>query len=488
MIHLSPSQSELFEKAKVALTVGRQLVISGPAGIGKSTILSRLRDETGGVLLSARDFVDATRVVHPLAAEEAIERLVRDAGRDHEVILFDDLHLLEKVLAGDCGLYPRSRYLDVALKAMIAYAEQELKRLVFTHKAEPARPLTRTSFKLSLRRLEVRDYAFIIETYLGGASSNVDPAKLYRFAPKLDFHQLSLACRWLKTEGGSVTTDRFIDYLSSQRMASNVDLAEVQAMALEDLRGVEDVIESLEANIIVPLEDDKLAAELHLRPKRGVLLAGPPGTGKTTIGRALAHRLKGKFFLLDGTVIYGTRGFYEQVDALFREAKLNAPSVLFIDDCDVIFQSGEEHGLYRYLLTMLDGLESESAGQVCVMLTAMDVSALPPALVRSGRIELWLEMRLPDREARREILCRNLATLPASIDKPDVGALVERTEGFTGADLKRLVEDGKNLLAYDKARGKPPVSVTEYFVRAVAAVEANKEKYSRAEALARERS
>src|SRR6185295_9430975 len=119
------------------------------------------------------------------------------------------------------------------------------------------------------------------------------------------------------------------------------------------------------------LENDELATELNLRPKRGVLLVGPPGTGKTTIGRALAHRLKSKFFLIDGTYISGTNQFYNRVHQVFEEAKHNAPSIIFLDDSDVIFESGEELGLYRYLLTMLDGLESESAGQVCVMMTAM---------------------------------------------------------------------------------------------------------------------
>ena len=174
----------------------------------------------------------------------------------------------------------------------------------------------------------------------------------------------------------------------------------MQQVTFADLKGVDDVIKSLEANVVVPLEQIELAEELHLKPKRGVLLVGPPGTGKTTVGRALAHRLKSKFFLIDGTCISGTAQFYGRIHEVFQEAKHNAPSIIFVDDSDAIFESGEELGLYRYLLTMLDGLESESVGQVCVILTAMDVGHLPPALIRSGRIELWLEMRLPDEAAR----------------------------------------------------------------------------------------
>src|SRR4029434_9147436 len=118
--------------------------------------------------------------------------------------------------------------------------------------------------------------------------------------------QLKTACQWL-TKNGKLTTDRFIDYLRSQRLASNVDLGEVQAVDLRDLKGVDDVLRSLEINIVLPLENDALASQFQLRPKRGVLLYGPPGTGKTTVGRALAHRLRSKFFLIDGTFIAGTQ-------------------------------------------------------------------------------------------------------------------------------------------------------------------------------------
>jgi transitional endoplasmic reticulum ATPase len=263
-------------------------------------------------------------------------------------------------------------------------------------------------------------------------------------------------------------------------------LTEVQPVDLHTLKGVDDIIQSLEANLILPLENDELAAELNLKPKRGVLLAGPPGTGKTTIGRALTHRLKSKFFLVDGTFISGTGGFYRRIQEVFEAAKQNAPSIIFIDDSDAIFESGEELGLYRYLLTMLDGLESASAGRISVMMTAMDIGNLPPALIRSGRIELWLEMRLPNPKARASILLEHLAPLPDALVDVDMPRLVAESEVFTGADLKRLVEDGKTLYAYDKAYGRDLRSATEYFLIAVEGVQTNKARYVEAEARARQ--
>lgn len=223
-----------------------------------------------------------------------------------------------------------------------------------------------------------------------------------------------------------------------------------------------------------------------LRVGNILVLRGGTGMGKTTIGRALAHRLKSKFFMVDGTFIAGTSGFYGQVHEVFAAAKQNAPSVIFIDDGDAMFEAGEDQGLYRYLLTMLDGLESESAGRVCVMMTVMDVAGLPPALLRSGRMELWLEVRLPDQAARADILTQHLSQLPPAVGETELPALLSATEGFTGADLKRLVEDGKNLLAYDRAQDHALRPSTEYFLTAVEGVRANKERYAEAEARARQ--
>ena len=167
---------------------------------------------------------------------------------------------------------------------------------------------------------------------------------------------------------------------------------------------------------------------------------------------------------------------------MFEEAKHNAPAIIFVDDSDAIFESGEELGLYRYLLTMLDGLESESAGQVCVMMTALDVGHLPPALIRSGRIAPWLQMRLPEPAARTAILEQLAAGLDEVFADLDVERLVEATEGFTGADLKRLIDDGKNLYAHDIVCRMPLCAATEYFLRAVATVRDNKTRYAEAEA------
>jgi SpoVK/Ycf46/Vps4 family AAA+-type ATPase len=273
-------------------------------------------------------------------------------------------------------------------------------------------------------------------------------------------------------------TGSFIEYLRTHYMMSNVEIEEVQRVSLSDLKGADNVIRELEAKIALPFENDALRQELGLRPKRGVLLAGPPGTGKTTIGRALAHRLKSKFFLIDGTMIAGSHGFFSRVDRIFEDAKRNAPSIVFIDDADVIFEDEENRGFYRYLLTILDGLESASTERVCVMMTAMHPGNLPAALLRSGRIELWLETALPDAAARSAILGERLANLPAPFNEAEVDLISSASQGLTGADLRNVVDDAKPLFASDRVNGRMPSAVEEYFFQAIETVRANRRKYT----------
>lgn len=369
--------------------------------------------------------------------------------------------------------------MEAVLTSVCTFAVAANKKLVFGNEGSVSDPISNRCYYAGFKKFKVADYEFFGKAFLGEKAKDMDFAKIHRFAPKLNGHQLKSACLWLKDQ--KVDTESFLDYLRSQRMASNVDLGEVEAVELRSLKGFDDVIDSLEANIIVPLENDSLASEFGLKPKRGVLLAGPPGTGKTTVGRALAHRLRSKFFLIDGTFISGSRDFYNQIQQVFEAAKNNAPSIIFIDDSDVIFENKDDFGFYRYLLTMLDGLESESNKRVSVMMTTMDVSSVPPALVRSGRIELWLETRLPDSNARADILNSHVDSLPASLKNIDVEELAEISDGLTGADLRRLIEDGKLLYAYARSKNEQLQEPTHYFERAIEIIRDNKEKYAAAE-------
>jgi ATP-dependent 26S proteasome regulatory subunit len=97
--------------------------------------------------------------------------------------------------------------------------------------------------------------------------------------------------------------------------------------------------------------------------------------------------------------------------------------------------------------------------------------------LRSGRIELWLETRLPDKSARAEIFREKLASLPPPLSLADIETLASASRGSSGADLKGIIEDGKQQFAHDQTTGKAPRPVEEYFLDAIATIRQNRRKY-----------
>jgi ATP-dependent 26S proteasome regulatory subunit len=487
MTKLSPAQQASYEALEKSLTIGNFVVVHGKTGRGKTTILKKLHSEQDSKFLDTREFLEEISLKDPLQMEEVLEEMLRKAMDESDLVIMDDIDLIYNVICG-CGYddpYPRRKFVEAVFENLCNYYLESNKKLVLGTKGPIPDAIETRTYWAGIEKYTVNDYEALCSHFLGAKAKKIEMPKVFRFAPKLNSHQLKSACIWVK-DHKALDTDSFIDYLRSQRMVSNVELDEVEEVDLRSLRGFDDVIEALEANIIIPLEQDELANEFGIKPKRGVLLAGPPGTGKTTVGRALAHRLRSKFFLIDGTYISGSSDFYQRIKHVFEAAKNNAPAVIFIDDSDVIFENKEDFGLYRYLLTMLDGLEGESNKRICVMMTTMDVASVPPALVRSGRIELWLETRHPDRNARLEILKDRSEQLPESLRNIELDRLAEDTEGLTGADLRRLIDDTKILYAYDKARNKPLKDSVHYFQKAIETIKSNKEKYEEAETRARQ--
>ena len=116
---------------------------------------------------------------------------------------------------------------------------------------------------------------------------------------------------------------------------------------------------------------------------------------------------------------------------------------------------------------------------MCVMMTAMEPADLPIAILRSGRVELWLETRLPDASARAEIFRDHLAAMPPPLCHVDAVQLASASHGATGADLKAIIEDGKLLFARDQTTSNNGRPAEEYFLDAIATIRQNRRKYQK---------
>lgn len=478
-VQLCPSQQQAVDAAMKRAESDQIVHLWSPPGFGRTTMLTELHRRIGGKWVSIKDVVALVEGRHPLALEESLNAAIRIAFATSQNVFVDDWHLIADVVNGCESSYPRQGYLHAVGAACGLLVETDpARRLFIGTDGDLPGYLRARSEHCGVHELTVEDYQHLCAQFGAPPESDVQFDHVHRFAPRLNVYQLRAVCASCQ-QTGSWNTDSVIEYLSERHLVSNVSLTEVVDVRFEDLVGMDKLIDQLIANVVFPLENDAVAQRYGLQAKRGVLLLGPPGTGKTTIGKALAHRLRGKFFLIDGTVISGTDHFYYRIHHIIEQAKNNAPAVVFIDDSDVIFENKNEHGLYRYLLTVLDGLESESLQRVCIMMTAMELRHIPPALIRSGRVELWLETELPDETARIELLTRLTRGLPVEIMPSEMTDVARAAERCTPADLKRLVNDAKSAYAWAEVHGRLDQPFAYFMMDAISKLKEMKSLYSK---------
>ena len=250
--------------------------------------------------------------------------------------------------------------------------------------------------------------------------------------------------------GGPVIISQRTDVIVSEETAEAVAAAregvDIPSITYEDIGGLRDEVTKVREMIELPLRHPELFRRLGVEAPKGVILHGPPGTGKTLLAKAVANETNANFYTIGGPEIMSK--FYgeseERLRNVFQEAQKNAPSIIFIDELDSIAPkreevSGEvERRIVAQLLSLMDGLKAR--GKVVVIGATNRINAIDPALRRPGRFDREIEIGVPDRDGRLDILEIHTRGMPLEKDV-NLERLADITHGFVGADLQALAKE-----------------------------------------------
>ena len=249
-------------------------------------------------------------------------------------------------------------------------------------------------------------------------------------------------------ESGSVlVTDKTEIQVSIKKSKKDKDDNDrsIPKISYEDIGGLGSSVINIREIIELPIRYPELFIKLGISPPKGLLMYGPPGTGKTLLARAVANETQSNFIFLSGADVFSKYAgeAEKKLREIFEEAKKKAPSIIFIDEIDAIAPRREDASettslLVAQLLALMDGIESR--GEVVVIAATNLPNSIDPALRRPGRFDRELEIGVPDRDARKEILMIHTQYMPLDKDVSLI-TLADMTYGYVGADIASLCRE-----------------------------------------------
>jgi transitional endoplasmic reticulum ATPase len=478
LVELPLERPDLF--AALGITPPRGLLFAGPPGTGKTLVARAIADRTRATFLE----IAATEILskHYGESEAALRKLFDEAARKAPAIIFIDeidaiaprrdglsaekqveRRIVAQLLALMDGLGPRGHVIVIAATNLPDALDPALRR--------PGR----FDREIAFGTPGPADRAEILAVHLAAAplGPDVDLAALARRAHGFTGADLSA----LAAEGALAALARATADAGSARAVRPADLRITQAdldtaldrLSPSTLRGVTapdtafgwDDIGGLDREkallaqaVIWPMTHRALARALSVPLPRGILLAGPPGTGKTMLARALARESGLAMVAVSaGDLLSPHLGEVERgITDLFRRLRASAPCLLFLDEIDTLVpRRGSSDAAFdrivAQVLTEMDGIGP--AGDIIVVAATNRPEAMDAAILRAGRFDLVLQLGPPDAATRAQILQVHMRDRPLA-DDADLAALAARTEGWSGADLAALAADAARL-AFERA-------------------------------------
>ena len=283
----------------------------------------------------------------------------------------------------------------------------------------------------------------IDERYLADALESVplikgDNVMVPYFGGRLTFQVIGVT----PTSDAVLVTQKTVFHIAEK----GETLRGVPQVTYEDIGGLTDEIKKVREMIELPLRHPEIFEKLGIEAPKGVLLYGPPGTGKTLLAKAVANESNAHFISISGPEIMSK--FYGESEArlreIFKEAREKSPSIIFIDEIDSIAPKREEvtgeveRRVVSQMLSLMDGLEAR--GKVIVISATNRPNAIDPALRRPGRFDREIEIKVPDKKGRGDILAIHSRNMPLT-DDVDMTKLAAVSHGFVGADLEYLCKE-----------------------------------------------
>ncbi|MEO9364204.1 MAG: CDC48 family AAA ATPase, partial [Nitrososphaera sp.] len=381
-----------------------------------------------------------------------LEAYTRDVGRGIARIDYEALDSL-KASAGDIIEIAGGKRLIIA-KCMPLYPSDEGKQVIRIDGLARSNSGVAIGDAVTITKVKavaaekvtlaaVESVPQIDERYLTDALDNLpivkgDKVTVPYFGGRLNFEVMAITPASVPTLSNKKTIFHIVE--------SEMALGGIAHVTYEDIGGLKDEIQKVREMIELPLRHPEIFEKLGIEAPKGVLLYGPPGTGKTLLAKVVANETNAHFLSISGPEIMSK--FYGESEArlreIFKEAKDKAPSIIFIDEIDSIAPKREEvmgeveRRVVSQLLSLMDGLEAR--GKVIVIAATNRQNALDPALRRPGRFDREIEIRVPDKRGRLEILQIHAHNMPLYEDV-DLSKVAAVTHGFVGADLEYLCKE-----------------------------------------------
>ncbi|RLG19581.1 AAA family ATPase [Candidatus Micrarchaeota archaeon] len=474
MVELPMRHPELFEKLGIEAPKG--VLIYGPPGTGKTLLAKAVASESEANFIHIAGPELVSKFVGE--SEERLRQVFKEAEENSPTIIFmDELdaiapkreevtgeverRMVSQLLTLLDGLKTRGQVIVIGATNRPNAIDQALRRPGrFDREIEigiPDRNARKEILQIHTRNMPIAEgvsldeLANITHGYTGADISSLTKESamrvLRRILPKIDLEQEFIPPKVL--ENLRVTRDDFLSALRDIHPSALREVfVEVPNVKWEDVGGLEQVKKELAEAVELPLKKPEVFRKMGIRPVKGLMLIGLPGTGKTLMAKAVATESEANFISIKGPEVFSkwVGESEKMVRELFRKARMAAPCIIFIDEIDAIATSraggttdshvGER--VVNTLLTELDGLQNLK--NVVVIAATNRPELVDRALLRPGRFDRILKIPVPDEKTRLEIFKVHTKKMPLGKDV-NLAVYAKATEGYTGADIEGICRE-----------------------------------------------